>query len=76
MVLPGHMTAATFHPVPAVSSYHRAPGTAWRDDMTQPQYTVAGHYTTHESQHDPEHPISYPASIPAFGKFSVCTQVS
>ena len=76
MLPPGHLTAATYHPAPAVSSYLNGPGTELRDDITQPQYTVPVHYqshTTHESPHDLKDLLSYPGSIPAFGKFSIYT---
>ncbi len=72
MLPAGHMTASTYHPVPAVSAYHNAPGTVRRDEITQPQYAVAGQYTNPESRHDPEDLISYPGSIAAFGKFCIC----
>ena len=71
MLPPGHMKAAAYQPVPAVSSYNNAPGTVLRDDLTQAKYAVPGHYqphTTGESPHDLKDPFSHPEHIPVFGK--------
>ena len=71
MLPPGHMKAAAYHPVPALSSYNNAQGTVLRDDLTQAKYAVPGHYqphTTGESPHDLKDPFSHPEHIPVFGK--------
>ena len=76
---PGHVTAATYHPVSLGSSRHNALGTVLRDDLTQAKYIAPGHYqphTTHESPHDLKDLFSHPGSIPALGKFIIFTQAS
>lgn len=74
-ILPAsHMTAvttATYHPGPAESFYHNAPGRGRQDNITQPQYAIAGrhpHHTTYESSYEPTNRFPSPRSIPAFGK--------
>ena len=79
VILPsGHVTGAV-HPPGSVVSYQNAPEMAWRDDRTQTQYAVAGHYqphTTRESRHDPKDLHTFPGSRPAFGTFSMSTYLS
>lgn len=76
MLPPGHMEAAAYHPVPAVSSYKNAPETMLRDDLTQAKHAVPGYYqphTTDESPHDLKDIFSHPESIPVYGKLSIST---
>jgi len=78
MLPSGHVTGAV-HPAGSVVSYQNAPEMAWRDDRTQTQYAVAGHYqphTTRESHHDPKDLHTFPGSRPAFGTFSMSSYLS
>ena len=67
----GHMNAAAYHPVPAVSSRNNIPGTVMQEDLTQAEYSVPGRYqshTTHESPRDLKDLSPHPGTIPVFGK--------